>query len=362
MAIVLFLVILIVLIVGHEAGHFIVAKLSGMKVPEFGLGFPPKLWGKKIGDTEYTINALPFGGFVKIFGEDDASASDPRAFAKRPKILQVATLVAGPFANLVLAFVFATVAFMVGVPTIVDTAYEQGTVRDARVLIVEVLPESPAGQAGLKVGDEIVSIKNGDTEQIIKDPIQVSESILSAKGSVAISFLRNNETQVATITPQPGIDPEHPEKLAIGIGPALVGTLSLPIHEAFFKGMTDTVVKTEAIFSGLMHLIGSAFTLTADVSNIAGPVGIVSLVGDASGFGLGSVLLFAALISINLALVNLLPFPALDGGRLALLFVETIIMRPIPPKFSNALNIGGFILLIGIMLAVTAHDVVRLFG
>ncbi|TAJ16077.1 hypothetical protein EPO56_00040 [Patescibacteria group bacterium] len=362
MAVVLFLVILIVLIVGHEAGHFIVAKLSGMKVPEFGLGFPPKIWGKKIGDTEYTINALPFGGFVKIFGEDDAGVSDPRAFAKRPKILQVATLAAGPFANLVLAFMFATVAFMVGVPTVIDTEYEKSVVRDAKVLLVEILPGSPAQTAGLKAGDEIVSVTSDGTEQLIKNPLDVSDAILNTEGEIVISFIRNKEVQSTTVLPQAGIDPEHPEKRAIGIGPALVGTLSLPIHEAFVKGMTDTVVKTQAIFSGLMSLIGSAFTLTADVSNIAGPVGIVSLVGDASGFGLGSVLLFTALISINLALVNLLPFPALDGGRLALLFIETVIRRPIPPKFSDALNIGGFVLLILIMLAVTAHDVVRLFG
>lgn len=361
MAIIIFLVILVILIMGHEAGHFIVAKLSGMKVPEFGLGFPPKLWGKKIGDTEYTINALPFGGFVKIFGEDDAGSDDPRAFARRPKLLQAATLAAGPFANIVLALVFSTVAFMVGIPALVDTPADAARIKNPHVLLLDIIPESPAAVAGLKAGDRVLALESNGVQTLVDEPIDISTVVRDSKGSVTFTVLNAGVERSVVVTPKAGIDTTEPEKRAVGVAPALVGTLSLPLHEAFVRGIVDTIEKTQQIFLGLVSLIVSAFTFSADISNVAGPVGIVSLVGDASGFGLGSILALAGLISINLAIVNLLPFPALDGGRLFLLLIETLTRRRIPSKISDSLNIGGFVVLILLMLAVTANDIFRLF-
>ena len=351
---------LVALIVGHEFGHLIVAKLSGMKVPEFGLGFPPKLWGKKIGETEYTINALPFGGFVKIVGEDDAGLEDPRAFARRPKILQAATLFAGPFSNLILGLILSTSALMIGIPALVGDTENAQYIHDPHVRAVQVLQNSPAFNAGIKAGDEIVSISSNSVETKIEKPEDVLASIQEAKGPLTIGVLRNNVHQDFTVTPLAGIDAKNPERLVVGIAPALVGTLSLPIEKAFVAGVTDTFTQTKGIIIGLGTLIGNALTFSADISNITGPVGIVSLVGDASGFGLGSVLSLAALISMNLAIVNLLPFPALDGGRLALLGIETISRRKIPARVSDIINIAGFSILIILMLAVTAHDIFRL--
>lgn len=362
MSIFIFIVILVALIVGHEAGHLIVAKLSGMKVPEFGIGFPPKLWGKKIGDTEYTVNALPFGGFVKIFGEDDADAADPRAFARRPKLMQAATLFAGPFSNLLLGFILSAAALMVGVPAIAGQGEYAEHVRGVEVRVIEVLPGSPAENAGLKAGDTVTSVSANGVETAIEKPEDVLAAIASADGPLTVGVLRSGIESDILVTPARGIDPENPERLVIGIASSLVGTLSLPFDKALVAGVTRTFEQTKDILIGLGSLIGQAFTLSADLSSVTGPVGIVSLVGDASGFGLGSILSLAALISMNLAIVNLLPFPALDGGRLAFLLAETVSRRKIPARIADGLNIAGFALLILLMLAVTAQDIFRLLG
>lgn len=354
---------LVVLIVGHEFGHLIAAKLSGMKVPEFGIGFPPKLWGKKIGDTEYSINALPFGGFVKITGEDaNEESNDPAAFSNRPKLLQAFTLFAGPFSNVLLGFVFFSLAFMFGIPTALESSEYAGRLTNERIVIAEVLPGSPAHDAGIRAGDRVVSVFANDVTTQIERPEIIAGLIADAKGEVHMTILRGNEEVTLIATPEKGLIPEEPERQALGIASALVGTLQLPFFEAVVKGFTETIDKTQAIAVGMAQLISSAVTLTADVKNIAGPVGIASLAGDAASFGFGSILSFAALISLNLAVLNLLPFPALDGGRLAFLAVETVIRRPIPVQIANTVNAVGFAILILLMLAVTAHDIFKLFA
>lgn len=362
MSILIFIVMLVVLIVGHEFGHLIAAKLSGMKVPEFGIGFPPKLWGKKIGDTEYTINAMPFGGFVKIVGEDASEASDdPKAFSNRPKILQALTLFAGPFSNVILGFFFFALAFMFGIPTALDSSEYAGRLTNERIVIAEVMPGSPADSAGIRSGDKVLSILTNGVETPIEKPEAIAGLIAEAQGSVVMSVERQGERVTLTATPIKGLIDEEPERQALGIASVLVGTLQLPFFEAFTKAFTETVEKTQMIVAGMANLIGSAVTLSADVKNIAGPVGIASLAGDAANFGFGSILSFAALISLNLAVLNLLPFPALDGGRLAFLAVETVIRRPIPVQIANTANTVGFVILILLMLAVTANDIFKLF-
>ncbi len=363
MSILIFILMLVVLIVGHEFGHLVAAKLSGMKVPEFGVGFPPKLWGKKIGDTEYTINALPFGGFVKIVGEDANEASDdPAAFSNRPKLLQALTLFAGPFSNVILGFLFFTLAFMSGIPTAFETSEYAGRLTNERIVIAEVLPKSPAAAAGIQSGDKVLSIFSNGTETPIERPEVIATLIAEATGAVVMTVERKGERLKLEALPATGLIENEPERQALGIASALVGTLQLPFFEAVAKGFSETIEKTQMIIVGMGNLIVSAATMSADVKNIAGPVGIASLAGDAASFGFGSILSFAALISLNLAVLNLLPFPALDGGRLAFLAVETVIRRPIPSQVANALNTVGFAILILLMLAVTANDIFRLFA
>lgn len=361
MAIVIFIAILVTLIIGHEFGHFIAAKLSGMKVPEFGLGFPPKIWGKKIGDTEYTVNALPFGGFVRITGEDaNEVTSDPAAFSNRPKAFQAAVLLAGPFSNVLLAFLFSTLAFMAGVPASLEDSTNAEHLLNPRVLVVEVLAKSPAAEAGIKTGDRLISISAAGVSHPIDGPQDLSTFVGSATGPVSVSVERGSEQlsfEVSPITGLAGVKPGHP---AIGVASVLAGTLQLPFPDAVAKGFTDTLQNAQKVCIGLVTLIGKALTLSADVSNVAGPVGIASIAGDAFSFGLGSVFAFASIISINLGILNLLPFPALDGGRLLFVAIETLTRKRIHLKVANTLNFVGFSLLILLMLAVTAHDIFKL--
>jgi regulator of sigma E protease len=261
--------------------------------------------------------------------------------------------------NIILGLLLSTLAFMIGVPTIAENA-DPASIKNPRVLIAEVLLKSPAAAAGLKVGDEIASISAHGAEVEIKKPEDVLTAIENAEGPLTMHVLRNKITMDFTAVPVKGLDRENPDRAVIGIAPALVGIRSFPLLPAFIEGVSNTVEQTKAIVMGLGTLIGEALTFSADLSTVAGPVGIVSLVGDASGFGVGSILALAALISINLGVVNLLPFPALDGGRLALLAAETVSRRKIPAGISNFINIAGFGILILLMLAVTAHDIFRL--
>lgn len=362
MTILIFIAILLVLIIGHEFGHFVVAKLSKMRVDEFGVGFPPKIIGKKIGETEYTINWLPFGGFVKIFGEDETSASDPRAFARRPKILQASTLIAGPLANIVLAFVLSTFAFIVGTPVVLDSLAEARGVKDTRVMVGFVLPESPAKESGVQQGDRILSLATNKGEFFIDSPETLTELINDSEGVVVLSIKRGNEEISLPIPTEVGLIEEDPERKAIGVATALVGTVSYAPHVAVGKGLVDTARDFIVIFTALISLLASAVTFSADVSNLAGPVGIASLTGEAASFGLGALLSFSALLSINLAIINILPFPALDGGRLLFLGIEVVSRRKIPSSVAQAVNAGGFLILILLMVAVTVGDIFRLAG
>lgn len=356
----IFVAVLLLLIVIHELGHFLAAKWSKMRVLEFGVGFPPKIAGKKVGDTEYTINWIPFGGFVRIFGEDPKDQHDPAAFVNRPAILQAFVLFAGPFANIVLAVVLTMGALMMGAPSLIDEDMARSA-RDVRVIAHDVVPESPAEEAGIRRGDRIAGIVVGDTRTEITTPSQVTEVISSTDGDVGVVVLRGSEEVLLSVTPALGLIPEEPLRPAIGISMALVGTIAMLPHDAALRAVETTYRNTILILVALSSLIADAFTLSADVSSLAGPVGIATLTGEAASFGFGALLTFAALLSINLAIINLLPFPALDGGRLLFLFVESVSRRKIPLKVANALNAGGFMLLIALMIGITIQDITRLW-
>lgn len=364
MTIIIFLIVLVLLIVGHELGHFLTAKALKMKVLEFGVGFPPKIFGKKFSEegTEYTLNWIPFGGFVRIFGEDEKEVDDPQAFPNRPKLHQALVLFAGPFANIVLAFLLSAGAFMVGTFAILDTPSEVESAKDPHVLVAQVLPESPAAEAGIEPGDRVVSIGSISGIMYPTSSEDVGTFIATQGGELFISLIRDNEEVGVTVAAVSGLIEENPDQKAIGIATAYVGTVSYPIHVALWRGVVDTVQDFVFILVSVIGLIGSALTLSADVSQIAGPVGIATLTGDAAALGFGALLSFAALLSVNLAIINLLPFPALDGGRLLFLGIETVTRKRIPLNVAATVNTIGFVLLILLMIAVTVGDVSRLIG
>ncbi len=364
MSILLFFIILAVLVLVHEFGHFIVAKKSGIRVDEFGLGFPPRLTSKKYGETEYSLNVIPFGGFVKIFGEDahalEESVSEEdkkRSFSFKPKWIQALVLVAGISFNILFAWLLLSIGFMTGFPSSVEGVSRPVT--DAKTIVAEVLPNSPAEKAGLKPLDSLVAIQSGGEIAPI-DSVEKIQQFIQAHSAqkISITYARGDETKSVDVTPQSGV---VEGKVAIGIAMDRVGILKLPVHLAIFEGakLTYTIVKEVAV--GLVQFIEQIFLFKADFSQVTGPIGIIGLVGEASHLGFVYLLTFTAFISINLAVINLIPFPALDGGRLLFVLIEAIKGSPIKPRIAHAFNTVGFALLLLLMVLVTAHDLVKLF-
>jgi regulator of sigma E protease len=367
MSLLIFFVVLVILILVHEFGHFIVAKKSGIRVDEFGIGFPPKLFGKKIGETEYTINALPIGGFVRIWGEDPTeehygeNEESERSFVKQPKYIQALVLVAGVSMNILLAFFLYSLSFMIGLPTAASTLEEAANLEDARLLITEIMPNSPASE-GLQESDEIQGVTRSDsilTSDTALSPEDVSTFITNTPENEGVLFkiMRRGETQYVTIHPQKGVFEDNPEKVAAGFSMSLAGTQSYPFFTAIWEGAKRTYNSFGMVLSGLWQLASG----NASFSQVSGPVGIVGLVGDAAALGLTWLLTFSAFISLNLAVINLLPLPALDGGRLVFVAVEAITRKPINPVFATRVNQIGFIALLSLMFVVTVHDIIKLF-
>lgn len=358
--------ILLVLVLVHEFGHFFTAKRFGIRVDEFGFGFPPKLFGIKKGETEYTINALPFGGFVKIFGEnpDQESIDGPdasRSFINKPRWKQAIVLFAGVFANFLLAWILLSFGFISGLPTSVGSEPKGYVLEDVRLVVVSVSENSPAQLAGLKSGDKIIAVKSSMDSISEINPDTLKSFILTHPDKeINIDYIRGKDITITTAKITPKV--ESPDgKPMIGIAMDQIGTAKLPVYQAFWEGLKLDWFVTKGTAVGLYTLIADSLKGQGSMSAITGPVGMVGIVGDAYEFGFAYLLSFAALISVNLAIINLLPFPALDGGRLLFLLIEKIKGSRINPKFANITNMVGFGILILLMLFVTYHDVVKLF-
>lgn len=363
MTIFLFLVILAVLVLVHEAGHFLVAKFFKIRVDEFGFGFPPRFFSISRGETRYSLNLIPFGGFVKIFGEDPTEeikdGERHRNFSHKPRSVQAFVLVAGILGNFLLAWFLISAGFMVGLPA--PEGEQWGVaVSNPALTIVEVLPDSPAAHAGLQTGDTIRSLTEGTRSLTSPSPDSASAFIAeTARGAIHISVERGGKPLSFDIEPTSTL---IKDKRAIGIAMDMLGIVQLPIHRAIFEGAKITVLLTGEVARSLASFIKDVFTGTADIKNLAGPVGIAGLVGQARALGVAPLLSLAALISINLALINLIPFPALDGGRLLFVAIEAIRRKAIPAKIAQTANAVGFCVLLFFLAFITYHDIARLFS
>lgn len=362
MSILLFIAVLCVLVLVHEWGHYFVAKRSGMRVDEFGIGFPPRLFGFKKGETLYSINSIPLGGFVKIYGEDadaDATGEDTsRAFSSRPLYAQALVLVAGVTMNILFAWFLFAVAFSLGTESTVEEGAAGPT---ARLMVLSVLPGSPAEEAGIRPGDTILSVVNENGRPAEKLLPSTVSAFIQDHTAVSFSYLREGETIKKDISTKAGIVASDPNKKAVGITMGLMEKTSKSIHIAILDAGLYTVQSIGAVAVGIAGLFWDTLFLKADFSSVAGPVGIAGMVGDAAAFGFTSLLIFTAFISLNLAVINLLPFPALDGGRLLFVVIEAIKGSPISPRISGTMNAVGFVLLILLMVLVTFNDITKLF-
>lgn len=365
MNILIFLIILLVLVLVHEFGHFFSAKKFGIRVDEFGFGFPPKLFGRKYGETEYSLNLLPLGGFVKIFGENpnNENTNGPdreRSFVHKAKWKQAVVLFAGVFMNFLLAWMLFSIGFMSGLPTSVGSEAKGHNLRDVNLVVVSVAPNSPTQMAFLKSGDKIISVKSSSDVLNQINPDALKSFIVShPEKEIEIGYMRGKDKNTYVAKVIPVLNPSSGEPM-IGMAMDQIGIAKLPLFSALKEGMELTWFVAKGTVIGLYTLIAESLRGEGSFDSITGPVGIIGIVGDTFEFGFVYLLSLMALISVNLAIINLLPFPALDGGRLFFLLIEKIKGSRMNPKIANTVNMIGFGVLILLMLVVTYHDIVKL--
>lgn len=361
MTVLIVIAILVLLIVTHEFGHFIFAKLFKVKVEEFGIGYPPRafLFGK-IGDTEYTFNWIPFGGFVRLFGEDDTESKSRGSFSGAKKWQQAVILVAGVLANALTAYLLFAWAFTLGVPRIVDTPVSDP---NAQLLVSDVVPGSPADAAGLIAGDRIVGVETpggDDVKELSPDGVK---DFVRERGGVPIlvTYERARASSTVTVRPANAVVPGAAGRPAMGVGLVMVANESLSWGDALVEAFYTTGNAFKYVGNSLWTMVRDTAVGAPDLSQVVGPVGLVSVIGDASHNGAGYVIELAAFIAVNLAIINLIPIPALDGGRLLVLLIDAILKKPAPRLAIQLLNTIGIALIILLMITVTYNDVIRLF-
>jgi regulator of sigma E protease len=353
LTIIVFIVMIAVLVLIHEFGHFIVAKKAGMKVEEFGFGFPPRIFGIRKGETIYSINWIPLGGFVRIVGEDNSEHSDPRSFVNKTFWQRFSTLIAGILMNIILAWVLFSIGGVIGIPS----AYSPGdkipahaTLQTQGITITEVEPGTPAEQDKLQPGDVIKSVNGksfGDSADMITY-LQTQEG-----SNVTFVLKRQNQqiTQLVYSRPNPPAN-----EGSIGIGVSDVGLLRYAWYAAPLFGLEQTWYTAEGTVVGFYQLIHAGQGL----SGLGGPVKIAQLTNQVTKLGLVYIIQFTAYLSINLAILNAVPFPALDGGRVLFLFIEKARRKPNSQQVEGLVNTIGFFVLLALIAVITFHDILNI--
>ncbi len=371
--IIVFLLVLSVLVFFHEFGHFFAARKLGVKAEEFGFGFPPRflavyksknskwkiVWGKKKitdnVDTIYSANIIPLGGFVKIKGQDGEEKGDSDSFASKKTWKRAVILSAGVFMNIVLASILISLGLMLGFPQAVDkdNLPKSARISDEKVQISQVLSNYPAFEAGIKPADTILSINNNE----IKDEGDVIKYISeSEEEKILLTVSRFGEYMEFEIEPQ-----WEDNKAIIGIGFSNTAIVKYPWYSALWEGLKMTILLLWAIIYAFYEIIRNLIVGQPAGVELAGPVGIADLTGQMARMGFVYLLQFTALLSLNLAIINILPFPALDGGRFVFLLIEKIKGRPIKKEVEAIIHNSGFILLMILIVWITFKDILKFF-
>lgn len=337
LTIVVGLLVLTVLVVAHEAGHFFVGRACNIRIDEFSVGFGPKLFSRIRKEIRYSIRCLPLGGYVQFYGEDADVQNEPRAFNNRPIWQRFLTILAGPVANIVAA-VLLTVCVL-------------SIFGDYAPVIKEVEPGTPAAEAGVQVGDQIIEIDG----RRIDFSMEASMGALdSSKGSVNISVLRNGQRHDFALRFVPD---STGERYIVGIKYG-----GERVTFGFFEALGLSFKWMFLIIQEMLSFLGGLIFRGEGATEIAGPVGTISIIGQAVRSGPEVMMRIAALLSINLGIMNALPFPALDGGRIVLLGIEKLRGKPIPRDKEAYINIAGLVVLFGLMAIATYQDIARLIA
>lgn len=338
MRILIAVVLFLLLIVFHEFGHFLVAKLSGIKVNEFAVGMGPLIFSKEKGETLYSLRLIPIGGYCAMEGEDEESP-DPRSYDRAPASKRFLTILAGPVANLIIAvLVFMTVGLMAGIIT---------------TKVGDFTENSPAKEAGMEVGDEIRKVGDKD----IKDFTDISAGIADFYKDkdydkpITVQYYREGSDTTAAVDLKVEV---KDDAAYIGIMPA---RRAPGFFEAIGLGFSETWKNIKMIFT----VLGRLFTGKIALGALSGPIGVLKEMGNQANNGLANLLYFLGYISVNLAVFNLLPIPALDGSKLLTSGIEILTGKKINKKIEERITIVGFILLMGLIILVSIKDIINLF-
>lgn len=395
---IIFIAILALLVLVHEFGHFAAARQSGVKVDEFGFGFPPRIFGmqvlkrerlEKVAETEvdivkpvrqwrfvwgsgshlakdgedwggagtiYSLNWIPLGGFVKIKGEDGGQLEDPDSFGRKSIFRRALILAAGVLMNFILAGVLLGIGFGIGLPQSLDQITWGAKVKDSKVEIMSVLEKTPAALAGVQAGDEIIQ-----ADQLSGVKLSLLRDYLDAKKGQSVKFIFKRGDQLIEKAIAP-LEMSETKKGGIGVALLETGIVSYPWYLAIYKGFEAMVFFAWEVVKALWFLLAGLVRGAAVSENLSGPVGIAVLTGRVARLGFVYLLQFTALLSVNLAVLNFLPFPALDGGRILFLIIEKFRGRPVKQRVEQITHTVGFALLMALVVMVTYRDVIRFSG
>ncbi len=384
LTLIIFLLVLSVLVFAHEFGHFMTARRYGVRAEEFGFGFPPRAigwyknkfgkWRRVIGNrsvesletnedeklhpgkkqTIYSLNWLPLGGFVKIKGENGEGRNDNDSFSAKKVWPRVVILAAGVIMNIILAWFLFSVAYLIGLPQSTDSLGKGAIVTNSNVVVAEVIAGSAAEKAGLKINDYIVEVAGNkvNSEKDLQD-------LIAVRGGQEVKLLIERNTKREEIKVVPAS--VNGGRATMGVAIFSAALVRYPFFNSFWEGAKTTVFVLKEIFVAFAGLIASIFQGQNVGEQFAGPVGIAKITGQAARLGINYLLQFAALLSLNLAVINILPFPALDGGRILFLLIEKIKGKPVRKEVEGMIHNIGFLLLIALVLFITYKDIVKLF-
>lgn len=357
--IIAFVFVIGILITVHELGHFLAAKASGIKVEEFAIGFPPRIYSWKKGETNYSIGLFPVGGYVKMLGEDSVS-KDPRSFNNQAPGKRFFVSVAGVIMNFLLAWLLLVIGFSIGMTPIATSSDEvPGVIVKSQIFIAEIQKDSPAEKAELKLGDQLVTgtaLDGQIAEFKTLDDVGAFTGANLGK-EVKLDLKRDNQALEKKVT----ISTDQEAPLGVGIQDQAI--VRVPVYKAPYIALREVYSITKVMFSFLGSFFGQLFHKGTISDQVGGPVAIFNLSGVAARAGWVSLLQFITLLSLNLGLINILPFPALDGSRALFILLEKIFgKRIIKENIENLVHSVGFVLLIALIIAITYKDIVRLIG
>ncbi len=352
---------LIALMVIHEFGHFIIAKKFGVRVDEFGIGYPPRVFGKKIGETIYSINLLPLGAFVRIYGEE-GGVDDYRSFLGLKIWKRVLIIIGGVAAFWIASIILFSIVFGLGADLPVGEQDVQG-LTNPKVVVVSVSKDSPAGKAGLKIGDTLAAVQSMRYEsakegpeilqiQKVKDLQDFTKSHLSEQ--IILTVRRDGKNFDVALSPRLS-SPQGEGPLGVGLERMATLIKKYPWYETPVQGAIYTWQTTTSALKGLYTVFADMFSGRGvpQGAEFAGPLGITIFLANAASYGIGFFLYFIATISVFIAIFNLFPIPALDGGKLVFLLIEKIMKKPVPAKVEQSITAVFFILLITLSIFIT---------